>query len=170
MPRKSAPWFAALTTIVLVACSKKEDVPASVPDAAPLVVLPTATALVDAGSGLLSDPTVATTATVPKPTVAQKAGETTGDAGPLDAGAPQQCCCEAKGHPLATVVQSECSTTRKGQCVKKEKCAEADAKAAKDALAKSCCCDAGGKKEIAEMSACTKTKKGQCVKMTQCQK
>ena len=75
---------------------------------------------------------------------------------------------------------SDCAKTRKGQCVKKERCSapgDAGAAASKDAGAaapkdggaeQTCCCDAAGKKEIVGMRECTKTRSGQCVKMTLC--
>ncbi len=99
-------------------------------------------------------------------------GVAAADAGPR----PQECCCEATGHPLESVAMSDCAKVRKGQCVKKERCAaDAGPSAAKDAgapadagAAQTCCCDAQNKKEIAGMSECTKVRKGQCVKMTLC--
>ena len=63
--------------------------------------------------------------------------------------------------------QSDCTKGKKGQCVKKERCAEAAAKAP---AGQTCCCNLGGKKDILGQSECTKGGKGACVKLADCKK
>ena len=93
----------------------------------------------------------------------------------VDAGAAQECCCEAAGFPLQSVAMSDCNKTRKGQCVKKERCEAAPAPVAPTPVAPTpaepgtCCCDVpGGAKTILSQKECTTTKKGQCVPLASC--
>jgi len=150
---------------LLLACPKKDGAVAD--DAAAEAAVPVATATADPAP--VTDAAPATTLTTTA--TAAKVTPKPGDAGAIvDAGGAtgQDCCCEVAGQPHANVNQSECTTTRKGQCVKKEKCAgilPPDA-----GLAQTCCCNGDGKKEVIQMSACAKERKGQCVKMTECKK
>jgi hypothetical protein len=153
----------------LVACPKK---PGAEPDAAAEASVPAATTET-ADSAPPEAPTAAATTapaggkTAPRP-IADAGADARSDAGVVaDAGpAAQECCCEVSGQPLASVAQSECVKTRKGQCVKKERCTAAVVPDA--GTAQTCCCDAGGKKEIVTQSSCAKERKGKCVKMTEC--
>jgi hypothetical protein len=161
---------------VLAGCPQNKDQPP--PDAATAA----ATANADTGAAA-ADPAATQTAAAAQPLPAPKAADTAAkpaetakqadSTATADAGAPQDCCCDVAGQPLATVSMSECNKTRKGQCVKKDKC-EAAQKATADkekntaaAAAGQCCCEADGKKALADQSACTKGK-GKCVKMNQC--
>jgi hypothetical protein len=131
------------------------------------------------------------TATATAPTVVTRIVPRTdggaGDAGAsavmADGGAVQECCCEATGFPLQSVAMSDCNKTRKGQCVKKERCEAAvvvDAGAAPVAPAapgttppaiepQTCCCDVpNGTKVVISQKECATTKKGQCVALANC--
>jgi hypothetical protein len=163
--------FACLSSIALLlaACPKKdgEGADAAAEAAAPAVTPATTDTapVADAAATPLTTTTTTAAKVTPKPVT--DGGATAADAGGTTP-TGQDCCCEVAGQPMATVNQSECTTTRKGQCVKKEKCAgilPPDA-----GLAQTCCCNGDGKKEVIQMSTCAKERKGQCVKMTECKK
>lgn len=158
---------------LVLGCQKKEEAPVApiaIADAAVVTAVDAAPSVAATSDPLpvqakAAQPTAVAPAADAGPT-AMDAGVATADAG--TSGGPQDCCCEVAGQPLVTIGMSECNKARKGQCVKKDRCAAAPAPAepAKD----SCCCDAAGKKEVVGMSECNKTRKGQCVKMTDCKK
>lgn len=130
-----------------------------------------------------------TTTALPVPVVVKKADGGVTDAGVVlvtdagavvvaDAGAGQDCCCEATGFPLQSVAMSDCNKTRKGQCVKKERCtAVVDAGAVAPAVpvtptvppvvTDNCCCAVSGKNRIMKQKDCGAAK-GACVAMSTC--
>lgn len=174
-----------LLATAIVACESKD---AAVVDAGPVpsVAVPVPSTPASAEMAALEQPAAvepaagAAAAAAAGGTAAK--GATAADASAAgavaDAGAVQECCCEASGFALQSVGMSECSKTRKGQCVSKTKCtgtapaASAAAPAAPAASAASagqtCCCDAAGTKSVTGMSACTKGGKGKCVKASEC--
>ncbi len=150
-------------------------------DASPPVVV--ADEVVDA-----SDAVPTTTTVTPVPAVARKIDGGATDAGVVlvtdagavvvvDAGAAQACCCEATGFPLQSVAMSECNKTRKGQCVKKERCAAvvdagsaapiAPTTPAPPVVTDNCCCAVSGKNRIMKQKDCGAAK-GACVAMSTC--
>jgi hypothetical protein len=169
----------SLLVLSLTACPKKPD------------------AAADSGAAEASAPTAATsapletvdaaTATSPLPGTppppqggaggAAKLGGVTFDAGGadaavttagVDAGAVAgECCCEVTGQPLTSTGQSDCTKGKKGQCVKKERCAAA---AVVVPTGQTCCCDVAGKKSILNQSDCTKGGAAKCVKLSECKK
>ncbi len=176
--------------LTLAACPKKTE---SVPDAAvepivPVAVAPTTPApVVDAATPLVGAASTAAAAkSATSPTVVDASVASPDAAAPLattseDAGAASAstaCCCEVTGQPLATLGMSECTKTKKGQCVKKDRCAVATGAATDGGaragsavtppIAQTCCCDVAGKKDIVSQSECAKGGKGRCVKAAEC--
>jgi hypothetical protein len=159
----------SVLALMLAACPKKQDTSA---DAAAEAAAAATTAPATADTP--STATATATATAGGAKVAPATPKV--DAGPTDAGAGgdsgalvDTCCCEVPGQPLTQLGQSECTKGKKGQCVKKEKCAAAPAPDA-GPPAQQCCCDTAGKKELRGQSECTKAGAGKCVKMTECKK
>ena len=80
--------------------------------------------------------------------------------------APGECCCEVPGQPLTSLGQSECTKAKRGQCVKKDRCAAAALKPVDGT--KNCCCNVNGTKSVIGQSDCARGGHGQCVKMQEC--
>lgn len=162
-----------LFALALFACPKKEDAAAdAATSATPNQVAPVqendAAAVQPAPTlgGAAAKTATPTTPTTPKADAPADAGGAT----VADAGA-DTCCCEVAGQPFSQVGQSECVKTRKGACVKKDKCAAAPPPVVDAGPApQQCCCDSGGKKALKGQSECTKGGAGKCVKQTECSK
>lgn len=165
----------SLLVTVASACQSTEPIADAGPAPSVVPVVATALPTEPAASTQAADPVQpAGGNAAPK---AAASATTSVDAGVSDAGTAQQCCCEAAGYATESAVMSECSKTRKGQCVSKTKCsadasAPAPAPAAKDAgsAEQTCCCSTGGAVAVVGMSTCTKGGKGQCVKAAECKK
>lgn len=174
---KTATLFTLASVVILTGCPKKGDsVDAAAEGAA--ATADTSTATADTSTAAATAPTTTgggTVKTTPKVATDAGAGEAgAGDGGTMaDGGAADQCCCDVGGKK-EMAGQSACVKDKKGACVKREMCAAVDAGASAattpdaGASVQQCCCDVGGKKELAGQSACVKEKKGACVKMDQC--
>jgi hypothetical protein len=155
---------------------------ASAEAAAPAPTETAAVEAVDAGATATATATAVVTRIVPRGADAGTADA--GAAAAADAGVGQECCCEATGFPLQSVGMSDCNKTRKGQCVKKERCEAVvvvvDAGAAPTPPVtppatppaiepQTCCCDVpNGTKVVISQKECATTKKGQCVSLASC--
>ena len=167
-----------MLALSLAGCAKKEDLAAA--DAAPSA---TSVATVAPAASTSAEPDKAgepATAAAP----AEKAGNKDVPATPkaasadadgtptaaADAGttAVETCCCDVPGEPLAQVGQSECTKSKKGQCVKKDRCAAVPAAVDAGPAVQQCCCDSAGTKKLRGQSECTKGGAGKCVKMAEC--
>ena len=157
--------------MALAGCPKKPDATAADADAdagstATAATAPNAEGAPDAGvPEVAPSPTLTGSKTAtPAPRATDAGAAVAPGAGP----AFDACCCEVAGQPNAQVGQSECTTTRKGKCVKKELCAAPAHVVDAGPPAQQCCCDVGGKKELRGQSECTKAAAGKCVKMAEC--
>lgn len=168
---KTVTVFTLASVVILTGCPKKGDsADAAAEGAAVTADTSTATTTADASTAAATAPTTGG-GTVKTAVKAADAGA--GEAGAGDGGAADQCCCDVGGKK-EMAGQSACVKDKKGACVKREMCGAVDAGASAattldaGAAAQQCCCDVGGKKELAGQSACVKEKKGACVKMDQC--
>ena len=164
-----------MLALSLAGCAKKEDLAAA--DAAPSA---TSVATVAPAASTSAEPDKAgepATAAAPAEKAGNKAtpkaASADADGTPTaaaDAGttAVETCCCDVPGEPLAQVGQSECTKSKKGQCVKKDRCAAVPAAVDAGPAVQQCCCDSAGTKKLRGQSECTKGGAGKCVKMAEC--
>ena len=165
-----------MLALTLAACPKKEEVAAvdAAPSATPVATeAPAAAASAEpdkAGEPAAAAAPAEKAGNKDVPSTPKAAADAGAATAATDAGATavDTCCCDVPGEAPAQVGQSECTKTKKGQCVKKDKCAAVPVSVDAGPAVQQCCCDSAGTKKLRGQSECTKGGAGKCVKMAEC--